>query len=112
VVETLLRGSVDLATDPTKPGGCLLVQGARSHGDRADPVRRELGTRLHKGEMSLRRRLQRAQREGDLPKDADPADLARYVATVNQGVAVQAARGASRAELLRVVATALRAWPR
>lgn len=111
VVEHLLYGSVSLATDPARPGGCLLVQGAPSHGDRADPVRAELGARLRAGEVSLRRRLRRAQAEGDLPRDADPADLARYVVTVNQGLAVQAARGASRAELVRVVDTALRAWP-
>ena len=112
VVERLLRGSVDLATDPTKPGGCLLVQGAPSLGDRGDRVRAELGARLQDGEMSLRRRLRRARAEGDLPKSADPADLARYVVTVNQGLAIQAALGASRADLLRVVATALRAWPK
>jgi hypothetical protein len=49
--------------------------------------------------------------DGDLPADADPADLARYAATIIHGMAVQAAGGATRKELLRVVATALRAWP-
>jgi len=34
-----------------------------------------------------------------LPADSNPADLARYVVTVSQGMAVQAASGASREEL-------------
>ena len=50
-------------------------------------------------EKTIRERLKRAKTEGDLPKDADPAALARFVATVTQGMAVQAAGGASRAEL-------------
>jgi hypothetical protein len=55
--------------------------------------------------------LARAKREGDLPKDADPASLARYFATVIHGMAVQAVSGISRPELRRIAATALQAWP-
>ena len=33
---------------------------------------------------------------GDLPPDANPADLARFVSTLTDGIAVQAAGGASR----------------
>jgi hypothetical protein len=64
------------------------------------------------GEVALRRRLQRAKREGDLPKKADPAELARYVMTVLQGMAVQGADGASPDQLRRVAQVALRAWPK
>ena len=59
----------------------------------------------------MRERLKRAKTEGDLPQDADPAALARFVATVTQGMAVQAAGGATRGELRRVAETALRAFP-
>jgi hypothetical protein len=47
----------------------------------------------------------------DLPADTDAGDLARYVSTVMYGMAVRAAGGASRKELLRVEKMALRAWP-
>ena len=56
--------------------------------------------------------LDRAKREGDLPQDADPAELARYVMTVVRGTAVQSASGASPDQLLRVAQVALRAWPK
>jgi hypothetical protein len=50
-------------------------------------------------------------REGDLPAGTDCAALARYFATVLNGLAVQAASGATEAELRRVAVTAMRAWP-
>ena len=60
----------------------------------------------------MRRRLQRAKREGDLTKNDDPTELANYVMTVVRGTAVQPAGGASRGQLHRVAQIALRAWPK
>ena len=111
VVSSLLHGAVEMHTDPRTPPGCLMVHGALSCGAGADSVRRELNSRRAAAETTLRRRLARAKAEGDLPADASPADLARYVMTIVRGMAVQAAGGASRAQLLRVVRTALTAWP-
>ena len=112
VVERLMRGAVDLLADPRTPQGCLLVQGALSCSKAADPIRRELIARRTQGEVALRKRLERAIREGDLPRDANAADLARYFVTVIHGMAVQAASGAKRQELRRVIQTAMRAWPK
>jgi hypothetical protein len=81
-------------------------------GKAADCIRQELVSRRSAGEAALRRRFKRAKAEGDLPADSNPADLARYIVTISQGMAVQAASGASREELERVVGTAMRAWPR
>jgi hypothetical protein len=48
------------------------------------------------GESDIQKRLQRARkREGDLAKDVDPGDLARYISTVLTGLAVQAANGST-----------------
>ena len=52
-----------------------------------------------------------AQATGDLPGDCDPGDLARFITTLTDGIAVQAAAGADRDQLRRIVETALRAWP-
>jgi AcrR family transcriptional regulator len=111
VAERLLGGAIDLLTDRRNPGGCLMVQGALACGEVAESVRRELISRRVAGEVAVRQRFERALADGDLPADSDPADLARYVVTVIRGMAVQAAGGASREELLRVVELALRAWP-
>src|SRR6202795_3107665 len=112
VVERLMEGAAELATASSNPRGCLFVQSALACGDKAEGIRNDLILRRDAGEKAVRQRLQRAQAEGDLPRDATPADLARYVVTVIQGIAVQAASGAARPELRRVIQTALRAWPR
>ena len=112
VVQRLMEGAADLATASNNPRGCLFVQGALACGDGAKAIQDDLILRRDAGEKAVRLRLKRAQAEGDLPRDANPADLARYVVTVIQGIAVQAASGAARPELRRVIQTALRAWPR
>ena len=111
VVEHLLRGIVEHSTDGGKRRGCLLVQGALACADEAEPVRRLLASRRAATESALRVRFERAVAEGDLPKRADPAALAKYVATVQQGLSVQMNGGATRDELMAVVDVALRAWP-
>src|SRR3989440_2758152 len=110
VVEEIFLGTARMADDPRIPAGCLMVQGALACGDAS--VRREVAARRAASEAALRHRLQRAKREGDLPKNADPAELAHYVMTVVRGMAVQSAGGASRDQLGRVAKMALRAWPK
>jgi len=110
VAETLLRGTAKFLCDPCHPKGCLAVHGALASGEESDCIRKELETRRAASQNAIRERLKRAKREGDLPADADPAALARYLATIIEGMAVQAASGASRKELERVAETALRAF--
>jgi AcrR family transcriptional regulator len=112
VAQRLLRSAADMVTNPRNPRGCLTVRGALSSAEKADPIRLELALRRSKGEALLRERLERAKREGELPPGANPIDLARYLATVYQGMSVQAAGGATREQLRRVAETALRAWPK
>jgi AcrR family transcriptional regulator len=112
VIEKILLGAANMASDPRLPAGCLLVQGALACGESAGSVQKEVAARRAASEVALRRRLQRAKREGDLSPRSDPAELARYVMTVLQGMAVQGANGAKRDQLRQVARTALRAWPK
>ena len=110
VVEQIFLATARMAEDPRTPAGCLLVQplpSERTHFRTPTRIARRAAA-----EVALRRRLQQAKREGDLPKNADPAELAHYVMTVVRGMAVQAAGGASRDQLHRVAQIALRAWPK
>lgn len=110
-IAALLRGTAHFLSDKSSPAGCLLVQGVAGAGDHAQCIQDELSTRRAATQNALRERLQRAQAEGELPADADPAALARYFSTVTQGMAIQAAGGASRKELERVADMAMRVWP-
>jgi AcrR family transcriptional regulator len=111
VAQRLLDGDIDLVTDRRNPRGCLMVHGALASGEAAESVRKLLISRRLASEAAIRERFERALSDGDLPADTHPADLARYIVAVLQGIAVQAVGGASRAELRRVAAMALRAWP-
>jgi AcrR family transcriptional regulator len=110
VVEQIFLGTARMAEDPGTPAGCLLVQGALACGNAS--ARKQVTVRRAAAEVVLRRRLQRAKREGDLSENANPAELAHYVMTVVRGMAVQSAGGASRTQLRRVAQIALRAWPK
>ena len=109
-VERLLEWAVGRAV-PGRIPGRLLVQGALACGEGASSIRAELALRRGKMELLLRQRFERAVAEGDLPRDTDPTALAKYIATFQQGLAVQHAGGASCEELLAAVDIALRAWP-
>jgi AcrR family transcriptional regulator len=109
-VEHLLRGAVQATTSRGRPKGCLTVQGALACGPDGEGARVELAQWRRTAETSIRARLRRGQQEGDLPGTADPAELARYVATMVQGISVQAAGGTGRAALLRTVELTMIAW--
>jgi len=111
VAEQLLKGAADLQASSRNPGGCLTVNGAIACGEEAEPVRQALNAHRTAGVEFLRRRFERAKVQRDLPKDSDPAALARFVAAVVYGMAVLASGGASRKELEQVIRTAMKAWP-
>ena len=107
----LLDGTVELLSDKRTPQGCLMVQGALCGGEACEGVKQDLASRRLAGEVLIRGRLKLAKREDDLPAEADPAALASYVATVMQGMAVQASGGATAKQLRKIARLALRAWP-
>jgi AcrR family transcriptional regulator len=112
VAERTLRASAEFLANQHTRCGCMTIQAALVGGKESQPVREELIALRQKGQESLRRRFERAQKEGDLVKTADASDLARFVTAIFQGMTVQAINGASLEELLRLAETALRAWPR
>ncbi len=109
-IERLIFGSVERQTPKDRAPGCLLVHGALACADHIDPIRDELSRCRRTGELALAERLSRARAAADLPETADPDGLARYIYAVLNGMAVQAAGGASRAELLGTAALTLKAW--
>jgi len=110
-VDHLLHGVVDLLTDPRNPPGCLVVQGALVSGKKGVAVRKLLAARRAAYEVALWQRFVHAVAEGELSAACDPAILAKYVMVVIHGMAVHAASGVGRKELLEVAETALRSCP-
>ncbi|WP_322102113.1 TetR/AcrR family transcriptional regulator [Paraburkholderia sp. J41] len=111
VVERILQGSAALHTRDSRHPGCLGLNGALACSEDAESIRVELVRRRAASQLALRRRLELAQREGDLPQSAKCAVLAAFVMAVSQGMAVQAKAGASRRALEALASHALSTWP-
>jgi AcrR family transcriptional regulator len=111
MAERFLHGVADFAADTSgqNPPGCLLLQSGLSCGESQIP--HELARHRAEKEKTLRQKLERARKSGDLPKGANPAALARYLLAVSNGICVQAASGASTKELHEVASLALMGWP-
>src|ERR1700734_845245 len=111
VVEAIFSGFVRMQRDRDQARGCLVVSGALACGHEAEAVRRDLARLRQAIVTAFRERFERAVRDGDLSAETDCATLARYVATVLNGLAVQAASGTTEKELRLVAAHAMKAWP-
>lgn len=111
VAEKILRGFADAQTAEKDPSGCMGINGALACSEAAAEIQKCLIENRHRGERDLSKRFERAAQEGDLPPGHEPFDLARYIMTISQGTAIQAASGADRAALYRVIDMALQFWP-
>ena len=111
VATAYLTGSVQASSSPGCPSGCLGVQGFMAVGHLGETSRDALLAWRDEDRAHLRERFQRAIDEGDLPPEADPQTLARYLMTLANGIAVQAAGGAGRDELQQMVDAAVRSFP-
>jgi AcrR family transcriptional regulator len=111
VAAVFLRGAVHSATLPGYPTGCLSLRASLIGGADGQVIRELLAAWRDETSAMLRTRFRRAIEEGDLPAGTDPALLTRYVMTIGNGVAVQAAAGAPRGELELITDAVLASWP-
>ncbi|MEU6784988.1 TetR/AcrR family transcriptional regulator [Nonomuraea angiospora] len=111
VATVFLRGAVRSATLPGYPTGCLSLRASLVGGEDGRVIRDLLAAWGEEISTKLTDRFRRAVEEGDLPPETDPPVLAKYVITIGNGIAVQAAGGAERDILQLVADAALRSWP-
>src|SRR5579863_5252216 len=93
-VEALLRGTVKFLANPSHPKGCLSLQGGLACGAGSEKVNQSMIDWRKDGQSILQKRFQRAQSEGELARDVNPKDLARYIAILINGLGVQSVNGA------------------
>ena len=106
-IEALFRGMVSFLSIPGNPRGCLSIHGALANGTDGDSVMQTM-TEWHKfNENLIKERIQLAQREGELRREVNATDLARYISTIMIGIGIQAVNGAVRGELTRTADMAL-----
>ncbi len=110
VAERFLYGYADVLTRPSHAPGCLALNSSLPSAE-DDTVRAWLANLRGELVVRLRKRLAKARGTADLPMNADPAVLARYIAVIAWGLAVEAQSGAKRKDLYRTIAAGLTAWP-
>jgi AcrR family transcriptional regulator len=106
-IEALLRGMVNYLSIPGNPKGCLSIHGALANGTDGELVTQVMAKWHRSGENGIKERIQQAQREGELSRDVNAADYARYIVTIMIGTAMRAVDGAGKAELTRTIDMAL-----
>ena len=109
-VERLLRSNAELFTRRGGPRGCLLTRATLSCPDDDVDVRRYLDESRRSRRALIRSRLARGAEDGEHLPDGDLDALADHYDALVQGMAVQAAEGASRATLQRGIDVAMAGW--
>jgi AcrR family transcriptional regulator len=111
VIEKFLLQAVDFFSDKSTPNGCMIVQGALSCGQGSSNIQQELVAYRASIETTLAKRFELAKAQGNLAEDVNTKQLAKYIATIHQGMSVQATSGATREELITIVEMALKNLP-
>ncbi len=110
-VRRMLDGGIAAVTASGKPLGCMVSSGMLMTSAENAGLAAELKAIRTASRKALERRIARDVKAGVLPAATDAAALARFFATILQGLSVQALDGATATELRAVAAAALRAWP-
>ncbi len=112
-LEKFLRTMATMLADPTRPCGCLVVNGIADCGMASTPPAIELA--LHKAvqgsEARLYRQFVQAQHDGQLAQNIRTEDLAAFFTSLLAGLGILAKSGAKRAKLDAVINAAMSAWP-
>jgi AcrR family transcriptional regulator len=105
-IHAMLRATADQITGPDTPHYCMLILAAPTGAIEHHAVREFLADRRRDQYTTIRDRL--AQDLTVPPASLDA--IARYYATVVQGLSIQARDGATRDELETVITCAMAAW--
>lgn len=108
--ERFLRLSAVAFTRAGRPPGCLIVLSVLHANAANATVCRELREQRQANVTALEDRLRRGVEEGELPKGLDCQAVARFYATVQHGMSIQARDGVPRRALLAVARGAMAAW--
>jgi AcrR family transcriptional regulator len=106
----LLKEIIERFTDKAH-GVCFVTQAPLALEDASEETRALMAKQRGEIEVAIRHRLEKAAKDGELPANAKPADLARFYAVVIQGFALQAQHGGTRDQLMRSMDVVMASWP-
>ncbi|MGW2308379.1 TetR/AcrR family transcriptional regulator [Actinomadura luteofluorescens] len=110
-VHAMLRATADQITRPDAPHYCMLILAAPTGAVENHAVREFLADIRRSQFTAIKERLAQGVADGDLAMPRGSVDgLARFYATVVQGLSVQARDGATRDQLEAVITSAMTPW--
>jgi AcrR family transcriptional regulator len=110
-IRAMLRATADQITRSDAPHHCMLILAAPTGAVENSAVREFLADIRRSQFTAIRERLVRGVADGDLTVSVPSIDaIARYYATVVQGLSLQARDGATRADLEAVITCAMAGW--
>ncbi|MEU0155661.1 TetR/AcrR family transcriptional regulator [Micromonospora fulviviridis] len=110
-IHAMLRATADQISRSDAPHYCMLILAAPTGAVENHAVREFLADIRRSQFTAIKDRLARGLADGDLTaSDASVDAIARYYATVVQGLSVQARDGATRTELEAVITCAMAGW--
>jgi AcrR family transcriptional regulator len=100
--------TVEFLGSKEHPSSCFTLTAAISCGTDTEPAKILMRKMRLQNETAIKARLLKARKAGDFPRQENVDDYTRYLSSLLSGLAVQAANGATRTELKRTAAVALR----
>ncbi|WP_420479631.1 TetR/AcrR family transcriptional regulator [Brevundimonas sp. FT23028] len=109
-IEGLLLATANVSGQCGRPQGCLIALSGANPDALPEKACSELKQVRVDSIASLRERLEIAQAAGELAPTADPAAIAAFYLTVQQGMTFRAREGAGPEELTATARAAMLAW--
>lgn len=109
-IEGLLMGTATVSGQCGRPQGCLLALSGVNPDALPDKACSEVKQIRVDSMAALRARLEAAQADGEIAATADPAAIAAFYLTVQQGMGFRAREGAGPEELIATARAAMLAW--
>jgi AcrR family transcriptional regulator len=106
-LRALLLTRARLYSDASHPLGCMISAAVLTSASENKPIADHLRAMRQTGRATVRARIERGIREGDFKQGTDAESLARFIAAIIQGMAVQARDGASLSVLEKIVRLAM-----
>ncbi|MGI5286039.1 TetR/AcrR family transcriptional regulator [Nonomuraea polychroma] len=110
-IERVLTEAAAEYASKDHPRGCLIISAAVNCGPESAEVEELLRGFRQEAKAALKRRIDDDLAAGRIPAGTDTAGLAGFYASVIQGMSTQSRDGAGHADLLRIAALAMSAWP-
>lgn len=109
-VDAMLRSNAEYYAGRNRPAGCMVVLSAALGSPESRRLRDDIAALRRGTQLALRRRIEQATRDGELPSGTNAARVAAFYTTVSHGLSIHARDGASRKALHAIVDSAMQAW--